>query len=81
MKQYAVLNVTNNNADQAAIDLNDNVWHLISNATYDKVVVHQKTIPLKIDWDIIGFPERGALSSRFSVRIKKGFMLYVYILS
>ncbi len=57
MKRYAVLNFTDKVPDQTTLDMYDNVWHLVHNATYTNVAVHrQKHVPE--DWDLIGYQGR-----------------------
>jgi hypothetical protein len=57
MKQYAVLNFTNGVPDQATIDMYDDVWHLVYNPKYTKVVVYRKDRVTE-EWDLIGYQGR-----------------------
>ena len=57
MRQYAVLNFTDKVPDQPTLDMYDDVWHLVYNATYTKVTVYRKDHTAD-DWDLIGFQGR-----------------------
>jgi hypothetical protein len=55
--QYAVLNFTDEMPNQATLDMYDQVWHLVYNATYTKVTVYRKDQTSDV-WDLIGFQGR-----------------------
>ena len=52
MREYVVLNFTNNAPTQEALDLYTDVWHLVYNDRYTNISVYRKNRTMEI-WDMI----------------------------